>query len=197
MRRIITAREQVQMLAAWRKIAAPTKFNYALDPHEPHGWQEHPLWDDDEINSDVNRRQNIIPRAQHGVMTHDWHPSIGETHVRYDIQPEFHDSIRGEPTSWRAMHYGPYQGHHPVKFDDDDEPQMWPKYHRNHDDFVVKSDDGESFPTADHAILAASEHFDKTYRNGKHKPDADYYDKIMNNLPDLDDDFGDIFGGKP
>lgn len=205
-RRIVTAREQVQLLGAWRKIAEPTDFNYALDPHEPHDWQEHPLWSQDDINSDVNRQQNIIPRAQHGIVTHDWHPSIGETHVRYDVEPDFYGSTDGSETGWRATHYGPYRGHYPVKFDDDDEAQMWPRYHRSKDDYEIKPGDGsDGFSSAEEAKAAAVEHFNRTYSGGAHKPDADHYDidRIMREQDDageghkpIDDDFGDIFGDR-
>lgn len=182
---------------AWFKTAEPTKFNYILDPHQPHDWQEHRLWEDDEINSEVNRQQNIIPRKQHKLLTYDWHPLVGETHARYSVDPDFAGSTDGGHTGWRASHKGLYQGHRQVQFEDDEEPQMWPRYHRSDpEDYEIKSPDGSTvFPTAEAAIAAAQEHFARTYGGGQHRPTADYYDDIMNNLPDIDEDYGDIFGG--
>jgi hypothetical protein len=114
------------------------------------------------------------------------------------------------PESWSIYHEGVYQGHlHPKKPEGGQYDFKDPTYKREKDGTQENIRNGgpagtwtyflgNDFPTHEEAQAAAEAHFDKHYRS-RPKPDADYYDNILNDLPDLDEgygDFGGMFGDK-
>lgn len=205
MKRIITAREQVQLLAAWRERSDGRQpFRYYQQNGPQHkaneGWDEygHALYPD-------------LPEYVR-------HFPYNESHVRYTVQPVRDDGVdyRGQkvykdrggapPESWSIYHEGVWQGHlHRDKPDGSGQYDFTsPTYKRKKDGTQENIKDGGpagtwtfflgDFPTHEEAKSAAEAHFNKHYPQTR--PDTDYYEKIINDLPDLNDDYGDIFGDK-
>ena len=120
-----------------------------------------------------------------GSPTMRWHPTYGETHVKYHI---YRGGGGRNPIIWGANHHGICQGMETVDPPSGDYGSITlPKY--------SLGDDPEQlgrFKKPEQAKAAAEQHFAETY--GKQsKPGPDYYEQVMGDLPDPDEGF-DIFG---
>jgi hypothetical protein len=211
--RIITAREQVQLLAAWddaSKRRSDGRRMFKEYSQEPSGHVSNQDWDEygSPLHGDLPEYIRHFPH--------------GESHVRYVVHPKRDDgtNARGDkvykdrggvpPESWWVTHQGVWQGHLiPDKPEGGQYDFKWPTYKREKDGSPENVRNGgtagtwtyflgNDFQTHEEAQAAAEAHFDKHYRS-RPKPDADYYDNILNDLPDLDEgygDFGGMFGDK-
>lgn len=124
-----------------------------------------------------------------------WHPSFGETHVKYHI---YQMGGGRNPVVWGANHHGTYEGMETV-----DSPSgaggsiTWPKYTNGYE-----PDQLGRFRTPEQAQAAAEEHYEQTYKSRPSALGETDIDSIMDQLgappPSRrglgdDEDYGHIF----
>jgi hypothetical protein len=197
-------RHSKEHTAYWRERSdgRPSERYYSSDAelHKPNqDWEEYgfPLYPD--------------------LPMHVRHFPLGESHVRYTVNPVRDDGTdyRGQkvykdrgghpPEFWSLHHEGVWQGHlHGDKPDGSGQYDFsMPTYRREKDGSPENHRNGPvgkytyfvgQYSTAEEAQAAAEGHFAKHYRPGLASPD--YYDQIMNHLDEPQDGY-DIFGDRP
>lgn len=163
------------LMAKFRQVTA---VHLEDPPDRPHSeWKELPNYNNAETRTDLTPEQ----KAQ---VYYRWHPPYGESHVGYYIYPT--NDPREKERPWNAVHDGLYKGMTTVT---DHKGNTW---HINDYDIEDFADIGDGFATPEEAKSAVEKFHAQTYGH-EYKPNADYYDNILNNLPELNEKF-DIFG---